>query len=108
MRIDFECSGGFANLQLTYHGNTDELPQDIAREFSKLVENAGFFDIQQRDLAPVSSGPPDVFFYQVSLSDGKRQNSLSFNDMTAPTSFRPLLTFLQQLVFDQRQKGLSS
>lgn len=71
MRIDFECSGGFANLQLAYHVDTDTLPQEKAEELLKLVKSAGVFDIQQRDIAARGAGgPPAVFSYHLSLSDG--------------------------------------
>ncbi len=97
MHIDFTCSGGFANLRLTYHGDSNELPQDVAEEFSRLVESSGFFDTKQTDLASNSTRYPDVFNYRVSLSDSQRHNSLSCNDVTAPVSLRPLLSFLQKL-----------
>ena len=105
MRIDFECSGGYANLQLTYHGNTDEFPQELAKEFLALVKKSGFFNLQQSDVAPTSTGPPDVFFYRLTLYEGCRKKSLSFNDVTAPSSLHPLLAFLRKLALDQKRKG---
>ncbi len=106
MRIDFECSGGFANLQLTCHLNTDGLPQVQAEELLKLVESSGVFDLQQSDVTPAADGgPPDVFFYRLSLSEGGRQKTLSFNDVTAPASSRPLLALLQKLALDEKRKG---
>jgi emfourin len=101
MHIDFKRSGGFANLRLTYQGDSNELPQNVAEEFSRLVESSGFFDIKQTDLDSNSTRYPDVFNYQVSLSDSKRQHSLSCNDVTAPDSLRPLLSFLQKLALHQ-------
>lgn len=103
MHIDFKCSGGYANLRLTYRADTDELPQELAKELLRLVENAGVFDLPQT-VAPTSAGPPDVFFYQLSLHEGNRQTLLSFNDVTAPTALHPLLTRLRQLA-TQRQKS---
>ncbi len=105
MRIDFECSGGFANLQLSYHADTDALPAELAGEISTLVENSGVFNIKQGDVTPSSAGPPDVFFYQLSLRDGPRQITLSLNDMTAPASVHPLLAFLRKLAVDEKLKG---
>lgn len=105
MQIDFESSGGYANLRLTYRGNTDELPQELAEELLRLVENSSVFQLQQSEVAPKSAGPPDVFFYRLSLHEGSRQISLSFNDFTAPVSLRPLLARLRQLAIEQRQQG---
>jgi hypothetical protein len=105
MRIDFECSGGFANLRLTYRANTDELPQELASELLRLVEDSGVFDLQGSEVTPTSPGPPDVFLYRLSLSEGSRRKSLSLNDVTAPSPLHPLLAFLRERALDQRRKG---
>ncbi|SNQ60463.1 protealysin inhibitor emfourin [Candidatus Methanoperedens nitratireducens] len=104
MRIDFEFSGGYANLRYGYHANTDELPEDVARELLSLVESSGIFKIQQSEVAPTSAGPPDVFFYRLSLYDAKRRISLSFNDVTAPAALHPLLALLRKLAMEQAGK----
>ena len=105
MRIKFECSGGFANLRLTYHADTDELPQELAEELLRLVEDARVLDIQPSEVAPRPTGPPDVFVYRLSLQQGNRKTSLSFNDMTAPAPLQPLLAVLRKLALEQRGKG---
>jgi len=105
MRIDFECSGGYANINLVYHAKTDDLPTEIAKEFLHLVESSGFFDLQQSDVKPTDAGPPDVFFYHLSLQEGDRWKSLSFNDVTAPGPLRPVLEILQKLAWEQVRKG---
>jgi hypothetical protein len=104
MRIDFESSGGFANLMLAYHADTDTLPPERAEELLKLVKSSGVFDIQQSDVSPeAGGGPPDVFAYRLSLSDGVKQKSLSFNDITAPVSIQPLLTLLRKLALEKKR-----
>jgi len=105
MRIDFECSGGFANLWLTYRADTDELPQELTEELMRLVQGSGVFNLQPSEGAPTSSGRPDAFFYKLSLSEGSRKKTLSFNDVTAPATLHPLLAFLRKLALDQRRKG---
>ena len=103
MRIDFESSGGLANLQLNYHVDTDKLPQEQANELLTLVKSSGVFNLQQSDIKPkTTGGPPDVFSYRLSLSDGVRQKTLSFNDVTAPVSSQPLLAFLRKLALEQK------
>jgi hypothetical protein len=104
MLIDFESSGGYANLQLSYHANTDTLPPEIAAEISKLVASSGVFDISQEDVAPSPSGPPDVLSYRLSLRDGARQTTLTLNDVTAPPSLHPLLALLRKLAVEERLK----
>ena len=105
MRIDFKCSGGYANIRLTYHANTDELPQEVANEILGLVESSRIFDLQQSEVEPTSKGPPDVFFYRLSLYEGTMRKSLYFNDVTAPATLHPLLALLQELAWEQIRKG---
>lgn len=104
MRIDFEFSGGYANLRFEYHANTDELPEEVAKELLGLVESSGIFEIQQSEVATTSAGPPDVFFYRLSLYDAGRRISLSFNDVTAPVALHPLLALLRKLAIEQAGK----
>jgi hypothetical protein len=104
MLIDFESSGGYANLQLSFHANTDTLPPDVAAEISKLVASSGVFEIKQEDVAPSPSGPPDVLWYRLSLRDGSRQTTLALNDVTAPASLHPLLALLRQLAVEEKLK----
>lgn len=105
MRIDFECSGGYANIRLSYHVDTDELPQEVANEILGLVESVGIFDLQQNEVAPSSEGPPDVFFYRLSLYKENMRKSLYFNDVTAPAALQPLLALLRELAWEQIRKG---
>lgn len=103
MRIDFECSGGFANLQLTYRAHTDDLPDELAEELLTLVESSGVFGIRPGDVAPSSDGPPDVFSYRLSLSEGGKKQTLSCNDVTAPAELHPLLARLRSLALDKKR-----
>lgn len=71
----------------------------------RLVEGSGIFNLQPSEGAPTSAGRPDAFFYKLSLSEGSRKKTLSFNDVTAPAVLHPLLAFFGKLALDQRQKG---
>ncbi len=105
MRIDFECTGGLANLQLSYRADTADLPPELAADLFKLVESSRVFELREDELAPKSAGPPDVFSYRLSLQEGARKKSLSCNDVTAPASLHPLLALLRKLALKQRRKG---
>jgi hypothetical protein len=106
MQIDFASSGGFANLQLAYQGDTKSLPEQQVRELATLVETSGVFDLQQDDVNPnVTVGRTDVISYRLSLSDENRQTTLWLNDLTAPASIRPLLAFLRNLAIEHKSKG---
>lgn len=106
MRIDFSSSGGFANLQLTYRGDTDTLPEEQAWELVQLVDSSGVFEMRQDDLnASAAMVRTDVISYRLTLSDGSRQTTLWMNDVTAPASVRPLLAHLHKLAIQQKRPG---
>lgn len=105
MHIDFESSGGYANINLAYHGNTEELPPEVANKLIELVESSRIFDIKENEVAPSSSGPPDVLYYKLTVQEDNKKTSLYFNDVTAPDSLRPLLTFLQERAWEQIRKS---
>jgi hypothetical protein len=105
MHIDFESSGGYANITLAYRANTDELPPEVASNLLRLIESSRVFELQQSNIAPSKSGPPDVLFYKLTLHEGDKEKSLSFNDTTAPNELRPLLTLLRDLAWDEARKN---
>ena len=106
MQIDFASSGGFANIQLAYQGDTETLSKEQAQELVQLIESSGVFDLQQDDLnTNAAIGRADVISYRLSLSDGTRQSTLWMNDVTAPASVRPLLAFLRKLAIEQKRKS---
>ena len=106
MQIDFASSGGFANLQLNYQADTNTLPEEQAQELAELVESSGVFDLQQEDVnLNAAVGRTDVISYRLSLNDGDRQITLWLNDLTAPASLRPLLSYLRKLALHQKGKG---
>ena len=105
MQIDFASSGGFANLQLNYQGDTNTLPEKEAKELASLIESSGVFDLEQDDTnRNVTVGRADVISYRLTLSDGTRQTTLWLNDITAPASVRPLLAHLRKLAVEQKRK----
>lgn len=108
MQIDFASSGGFANLELGYRGDTNTIPEDQAKELERLIESSGIWDLEQEDAPPqprAAAGPPDVIAYRISLSEGPRHTTLWFNDVNAPASVRPLLTYLRKLAVEQKRQG---
>jgi hypothetical protein len=106
MHIDFESSGGYANIKLTYYGNTNTLPEEIANKLIQLVESSKIFDLKEKEVTPSLPGPPDVLHYKLTIHEGNRRISLSFNDITVPDSLLPLITLLQELAWDQARKNM--
>jgi hypothetical protein len=89
--------------------DTNDLPEEQARELTRLVESSGIFDLQQEDVNPnVAVGRADVISYRLAVSDGARQKTLWFNDITATASVRPLLAYLRKLALEQKQKRAKS
>jgi hypothetical protein len=104
MNIDFESSGGYANIRLKYHGNTDTLPEEVANKLIQLVESSKVFELEKKEVTPTLPGPPDVLHYKLTIHEGNRKVSLSFNDVTVPESLFPLIGFLQELAWEQAGK----
>ena len=105
MHIEYESSGGYANITLVYHANTDELPPEVASNLLRLIESSRVFELQQSDIASSKLGPPDVLSYKLTLHEEDKEKSLSFNDITAPKELRPLLTLLQDLAWEKAKKN---
>jgi hypothetical protein len=106
MQIDFASSGGFANIQLTYRADTNELLEEQAQELERLIESSGVFDLEQDDVnSNTAVGRADVISYRLTLSDGSQQTTLWMNDVTAPASVRPLLGLLRKLAIEQKKQG---
>lgn len=104
MHIEFEISGGYANIDLTYRGDTDKLPPETANKLLGLIESSRVLELQQSEIAPGTAGPPDVFYYKLILYEGGQKKPLSFNDATVPDQLKPLLEFLQELAWERLRK----
>jgi hypothetical protein len=101
MHIHFTCSGGYANLQLTYAADTANLPPDLAEELSLLVTTSRIWELSDADF-PAPIAIPDIIAYELTVQEGDRQVTRSLNDITAPATFQPLLTKLRDLAFAAR------
>lgn len=105
MQIDFASSGSPKNEELNYQVDTDNLPEEQAKELERLIESSGAFDLEQGQLLhEAAAGAGDVTAYRLTLSDNARQATLWFNDVTAPTSLRPLLKELRRLAMSENRK----
>jgi hypothetical protein len=102
MRISFECSGGFANLNLSYVADTNQLPPDVAHDLEREVAASRIWDLEEPGGDP-DSGPPDVFSYRLMVQDGSQHRTMEMTDVTAPPSLHPLLSKLRKLALAQRE-----
>lgn len=103
MIIEYECSGGYANLRLRYRANVEELPPEVAADLRQLVERTGIMSMKATELAPKSPGPPDVLRYRITISHAGALQSLEMSDITVPPGLRPLLVRLQELAVKQKR-----
>jgi hypothetical protein len=101
MRIAFECSGGYANLNLSWVADTEQLPPDLAGDLEREVADSRIWEIEQPQGDP-DAGPPDVFSYLLTVDDGGRHRTMAVTDVTAPPSIQPLLSKLRKLALKQR------
>jgi hypothetical protein len=108
MRIDFECSGGYAGLRLSYTVDTNTIESELAAELEGAVKRSGMFNnsgAQDESTIRLSEeprgGPPDVMTYRLIVDDEGRRSSATLTDVTAPTSLRPLLSRLRKLAIEK-------
>lgn len=102
MKINYRCTGGYANLNLSYQVDTQDVSAALAQELTTLVQQARVFELDSAALASPGGGPPDLLTYHLDVQDGGRRRSLTCTDITAPDSLRPLLDRLQELATSDR------
>lgn len=98
MHIKFSCIGGFANLDLNFEIDTDELPKEKYEELQNLMKHADLPNAAQSKM--VKTQGFDSFSYQLDIADEKKKQSFSFTDTTAPEEVRPLLDYLRNLAIE--------
>ncbi|WHX61075.1 protealysin inhibitor emfourin [Peribacillus frigoritolerans] len=98
MHIKFSCIGGFANLDLNFEIDTDELPKEKYEELQNLMKQADLSNAAQSKM--VKTQGFDSFSYQLDIADEKKKQSFSFTDTTAPEEVRPLLDYLRNLAIE--------
>ncbi|MCY9138026.1 protealysin inhibitor emfourin [Peribacillus frigoritolerans] len=98
MHIKFSCIGGFANLDLNFEIDTDELPKEKYEELQNLMKQADLPNAAQSKM--VKTQGFDSFSYQLDIADEKKKQSFTFTDTTAPEEVRPLLDYLRNLAIE--------
>ncbi|MFF2459169.1 protealysin inhibitor emfourin [Peribacillus simplex] len=100
MHIKFSCIGGFANLDLNFQIDTDELPIEQKEELQNLMMTADLPNAAESK--KVKAQGFDAFSYQLDIADEKKKQSFSFTDITAPEKVRPLLDYLRNLAIEKK------
>ena len=104
MHIDYQCSGGFGGLRLTYRGETDTLPVAEAKMLLDLIEAANVFELSPKQVSQKSRKIPDDFACRLTLSMAGKKKTLSFNELGAPETLRRLSVHLRKLAL-KNQSG---
>ncbi|MEK4538148.1 protealysin inhibitor emfourin [Peribacillus sp. FSL K6-1552] len=100
MHIQFSCIGGFANLDLNFQIDTNELPKGKNEELQNLMKTADLSNPHLSKMVGAKAQGADAFSYQLDIVNEKKKQSFSFTDTTAPEEVRPLLNYLRNLAIE--------
>jgi hypothetical protein len=101
MHIEYECSGGYGGLRLSYRGDTNGLAPEEAKKLLDLIQAANVFDLNQKQISQKSRPIPDDFSCRLTLSADEKKKTLSFNELGAPENLRRLSVHLRKLAIQQ-------
>jgi hypothetical protein len=102
MRIEYQCSGGYGGLRLTYQGETDALPTAEAKMLLDLIKAANVFDLNPGQISQKSRPIPDDFACRLTFSKAGKKKTLSFNELGAPKNLRRLSVHLRKLAIKKQ------
>jgi hypothetical protein len=102
MHIEYQCSGGFGGMRLSYQGETDLLPADEAKVLLDLIDAANVFGLSQKQVSQKSRNIPDDFTCRLTLSKAGKSKTLSFSELGAPDTLRRLSVHLRKLAIQKR------
>ena len=100
MRIDFEQSGGFANVAFRLNLELETLSAADAAELRDLVAASG---ILEGGIADAKGGGGGLA-YRLRLSEGPGTASWSGTDATLPEALAPLIDRLSELAVEATKK----
>lgn len=102
MRIEYECSGGYGGLRLTYQCETDALPAAESKKILDLIAAARVLELDPRQISAKSPRIPDDFDCRLTLSSAGKKKTLSFSELGAPENLRRLSVHLRKLAIKQQ------
>ena len=99
MRVRFEMDGGFVYLPARSEPvtiDTDDLPQEEARELERLIDAAGFFELPETSAAP--PGAADYLRYTISVTNHKHSHTVHLTDPIEDPHLEALVEYLEAKV----------
>lgn len=95
MRIEFERSGGFANIRVAGAVDTDTLPPQEAQAITNLIEKVDFFALPS--VIPSVSGGADRFQYTLTVESEGRRHTVELPESAVTGDFANLIGSLTAL-----------
>lgn len=89
VRLEFRRSGGIAGIDVTASVDAEDLPAEQAQLAAELLTPGS-----APAASTVGAGPPDMFTYEVTVSDGERTQAHRWPEREVPEAVRPLLASL--------------
>src|SRR5262245_29798135 len=91
MKVKFIQSGGFAGTVKGCELDAKSLPADAIEQLQDLMDDSG-----AGSASASSETSRDLHQYEITVQDGRRSASLTFDDGTVPEAVKPLLSFLKK------------
>jgi hypothetical protein len=94
MRIEYERSGGFAGITRSAVLTSDDMSRDELETGTRLVEEAGFFDLPEQIGGEVA---PDGYSYRVTVVTATESHTVEAHEPALPAELIPLLDWLDSV-----------
>jgi len=91
MKITFERTGGLIGRTVSLNLDLDEMPADQSTTLRRLVDESGFFELEELS---IKTSRPDEFIYTITIVSKTIQHTVRTSDSSAPEVLRPLLSEL--------------
>ncbi len=92
MKVRFVQSGGFMGIVKAATLDTETMPADEAKRLEQLVRDSGL----QESGTFLSEDGRDLQQYEITVTQGKRQIAVVFDDETLPQKAKPLVGYLKK------------
>ena len=96
MLVRFKMDGGFVYLPARSEPvtiDTDDLPEEEAKELDRLIEAAGFFELPETSSPP--RGAADYLRYTISATTPEHSHTVQLTDPIEDPHVRALVEYLE-------------
>lgn len=104
MHIKFSCTGGLANLHLTFQTDTTDLSEEQAKELINLIQQSNLLHLKPSEVNGAAIQGADAFSYELEITDDEKNVSFSVNDLTAPKDMLLVLDYLRNLAIKEKME----